>query len=68
MIVRCTDLSKQLFISNHKQATLRTIETELNLFFALLQASTGERLGKNKTVFHKGILRDFLGMTLPVNR
>ena len=64
----CTDLSKQLFISNHKQATLRTIETDLNLFFALLQASTGGRLGKNKTVFHKGILRDFFGMTIPVNR
>ena len=50
---------KQLFISNHKRTTLRTIETDLNLFFALLQASTEERLGKKKTIFHKGILRAF---------
>ena len=48
-----------------KQATLRNIITDLYLFFALLQASTGGCL--DKTVSHKGILRDFFGVTLPVN-
>ena len=42
-----------------KRATLRIIDTDLDLLFALLQASTGGHPGKNKTVFHKGILRDF---------
>ena len=47
------------------KATLGNIITDLYLFFALLQASTGGRL--DKTVSHKGILRDFFGVTLPVN-
>lgn len=33
-----------------KRATLRIIDTDLYLFFALLQASTGVHLGKDKTV------------------
>ena len=36
------------------------IDTDLYLFFALLQASSVGHLGKNKAVFHKGILREFL--------
>ena len=42
-----------------KRATLRIIDTDLYLLHALLQASTGGHLGKNKSVFHKSILRDF---------
>ena len=42
-----------------KRATLRIIDTDLYLLFALMQASTGGHLGKNKTVLHKGILRDY---------
>ena len=43
----------------HGSEQLRIIDTHLYLLFALLQACTGGHLGKNKTVFHKSILRDF---------